>query len=87
MWHVYILRCNDDSFYTGITTDIKERLVRHNCGSGSQYTKLRRPVELLYTECFENKGAAKKREIEIKGFSIANKKRLIKFGTGERFPT
>ncbi|NQU18615.1 GIY-YIG nuclease family protein [bacterium] len=87
MWHVYILKCNDSSFYTGIATDVQSRLHRHNSGRGSKYTRLRRPAELLYTEEFTNKAEAKDREKEIKKFSIDNKKRLIKLGMGHRFPS
>lgn len=87
MWHVYILRCKDDSFYTGITTNVKDRLQRHNSGRASKYTKARRPVELLYTEEFLIEAKAKTREVEIKKLSHDNKKRLIKFGTGHRFPS
>jgi len=87
IWYVYILRCNDDSFYTGISTNVGERLLRHNNGKGSKYTRSRRPVELAYMEKFQTKSQALKREIEIKKLSVENKKKLIKFGIGQRFPS
>ena len=87
MWCVYILQCNDGSLYTGITSDIKNRLERHNSGRASKYTRSRRPVKLLYKEQFTTKSEALRREIEINDFSIDNKKRLIKYGLGQRFPS
>ena len=80
MWFVYIVRCNDGTLYTGITNDLQKRINRHNDGSGATYTKIRRPVKLVYKEEFNTKGEALKREIEIKDFSRENKKKLIKFG-------
>jgi len=87
MWHVYILQCNDGSFYAGASTNVKNRLKRHNNGKASRYTRARRPVGLLYTEKFDTKSEALRREIEIKDFSLENKRRLIKFGLGQRFPS
>ncbi len=82
MWYVYILKCDDGSYYTGISMDVNVRLQKHNSGKGSRYTRTRRPVALEYVERFESKGMASKREIEIKDFSVENKQRLIKFGNG-----
>jgi putative endonuclease len=87
MWYVYILRCKDGSFYTGISVDVEKRLERHNNSKGAKYTRARRPVELLYAEKFDTKIEAIKREIEIKSFSRENKIKLIKFGLGQRFPS
>ena len=84
MWHVYILECADGSFYTGVTADIKDRLKRHNSGSGSKHTRTRRPVKLLYLEEFSVQKRAINREKEIKLFSIQIKQRLIKYGLGRR---
>lgn len=80
MWYIYILRCADGSFYTGITTDLENRLKHHNSGKGSKYTRTRRPVELAHSEKAENKSKALIREIQIKKLSAKNKARLIKFG-------
>ena len=87
MWFVYILECNDKTFYTGISQDLIERVARHNIGRGSAYTKLRRPVALIYSEGFETKSKARLREIEIKDFSAENKRRLIRYGNGKKFLT
>jgi len=85
MWVVYIVRCKDNSFYCGITQDVKARVDRHNEGKGAKFTRTRKPVELLYSEELPTKSAALKREIEIKNFSRKNKIKLIKQGTGDRF--
>ena len=80
-WYIYILKCSDDSFYTGITTDLKERIKRHNSGDGAKYTRTRRPVNLIYARKIDSKSEAKRKEIEIKSLSRENKERLIK-GSG-----
>ena len=82
VWSIYIVRCSDNSFYTGIATDVKKRIKRHNDGKGSKYTRSHRPVKLMYTEKFDNKLDASKREIEIKKLSVINKCKLI-----GRFPS
>ncbi|MBM3251738.1 MAG: GIY-YIG nuclease family protein [Candidatus Omnitrophica bacterium] len=87
MWYIYILRCNDGSFYTGISSDIQKGLLVHNRGKGSKYTRSKRPVELIYAEETDTKSQAKKRELEVKALSRENKKKLIKFGKGRRFPS
>ena len=77
-YHLYILRCNDNSLYTGVTLDIEKRLIKHNSGKGAKYTASRRPVQLVYSEKCKDKGAALKREIEIKKWSKAKKEKLLK---------
>lgn len=75
----YILKCNDNSLYTGSTNDIKKRLHEHNnLKSWAHYTKIRRPVELIYFEEFETLSEARKRECEIKKLSKIQKEKLIK---------
>ena len=81
---IYILRCSDGSYYTGLTDDLKHRVETHRQGRGSEYTRSKRPIQLIYFEERQNTVEAKKREIEIKGLSRANKERLIKYGTGVR---
>ena len=77
-YFVYILRCADDTLYTGITTDIVRRVEEHNSSDkGAKYTKLRRPVELVYSEKSENRSSASKREYAIKKLSRAQKLELI----------
>lgn len=76
--YIYILRCADGTYYTGYTTDVEERLRTHNEGRGAKYTRGRLPVKLVYTEEFEEKSHAMKREWEIKHrFSKEEKERLI----------
>jgi putative endonuclease len=75
--YVYVLRCSDDSLYTGYTTDVERRVAEHDAGDGAKYTRGRTPVELVHVEEFDSKSAAMRREHEIKGFSRARKERLV----------
>ncbi len=79
-WVVYIVQCADGTFYTGITNDLERRLKQHNAGTASRYTRCRLPVVLIYQEVQPTKGAALKRELEIKSLSRKAKKRLINQG-------
>ncbi len=73
-WFVYILRCADESFYTGITTDIDRRLQEHNEGmQGAAYTRSRRPVKLVYREPAKDRSAALQREHAIRKLSRQDK--------------
>lgn len=74
-WCVYILRCADGSFYTGITTDPSRRLAEHNGDGprGARYTRSRRPVELVYAEPAPSRDAAARREAAIKRLDRARK--------------
>jgi len=77
-YFVYILKCNDDSFYTGIAIDVDKRVNEHNNSSkGAKYTKARRPVKLLYKEKYKDRSSACKREYAIKQLSRDEKKVLI----------
>lgn len=77
----YILRCSDDSLYTGSTNDMEKRLHEHNhLKSGAHYTKIRRPVELVYSESFETMSEARKREYVIKQMKREEKVVLMKNG-------
>ena len=78
-WIVYILRCKDDSLYTGITIDMERRLLEHNGDNrlGSRYTRARRPVTLVYQEQVASRSLAAKREAQIKQLSKADKELLI----------
>ena len=76
-WWVYLLRCTDGSLYTGITTDIERRLIQHNAGTASKYTRSRRPVEMVYSKSFPNHGAALRREAAIKALTRNDKQELI----------
>lgn len=76
-WYVYILRCRDDSLYTGITRDVEKRLATHNRGTGAKYTRSRTPVELVYSEVCSDKSGALRRELEIKALTRQKKLELI----------
>lgn len=77
MNYVYILRCADDSLYTGWTNNLEKRLKVHSSGKGAKYTKARLPVELVYHEEFDDKIAAMKREYEIKQLTRKEKLELL----------
>ncbi|VAX07460.1 COG2827: putative endonuclease containing a URI domain [hydrothermal vent metagenome] len=76
-WVVYILKCRDDSYYTGITNDLDKRISDHNAGTGAKYTRGRGPVELIYTEPHEGRSSASKREFFIKKLTRRQKEALI----------
>ena len=76
-WFVYILRCGDDTLYTGVTNDIDARLAKHRNGTGAKYTRSRGPYEVLLTEEHADRSAASKREAQIKSLSRAEKLALI----------
>ena len=76
-WQVYIVRCADDSLYTGVAVDVPDRVRVHNAGKGARYTRSRGPVELVYSEPAEGRGAALKREYAIKQLSRPQKLALI----------
>lgn len=75
--YVYIIKCIDDTLYTGYTTDLARRMKRHNDGLASKYTRGRTPVELVYYEVLGTKSDAMKREIAIKKLSKSKKLELI----------
>jgi len=75
--YVYVLRCADDSLYTGYTTDVERRVAEHDAGEGAKYTRGRTPVELVHGEEFAEKSAAMSREYEIKQLSRREKERLV----------
>lgn len=77
MEFVYIIKCADDTLYTGWTNNLDKRISDHNKGLGAKYTKGRGPVELLYYEVFETKSEALKREYYIKTLTREEKLKLI----------
>lgn len=77
MNYTYILRCRDNTLYTGWTNDIEKRVCDHNSGKGAKYTRSRKPVELIYYEQFETKEEAMRREYEIKRLTRRQKEQLI----------
>lgn len=77
-WTVYMLRCADDSLYTGIAKDVTARLDTHNAGKGAKYTRARLPVRLVWSESAEDRSAATKREIALKKLDRQKKLALVK---------
>lgn len=78
IWFIYIVRCADNSLYTGITTDLKRRVDEHNTGAvGAKYTRSRRPVKMVYHERAENRSQASRREYQIKKMSLQSKLKMI----------
>ena len=76
-WVVYILECGDNSLYTGITTDLPTRLAAHRADTGAKYTRGRGPLHLVFQEQVPDRGAATRREGEIKALDVRAKRRLI----------
>ena len=76
---VYILKCSDQTLYTGYTNNLTKRIVAHNTGkTAAKYTRSRRPVKLVYSETFRTLSPALKREAAIKKLSRTEKLKLIK---------
>ncbi|MBQ2662022.1 MAG: GIY-YIG nuclease family protein [Clostridia bacterium] len=76
-YYTYILKCSDDTLYTGYTDDVNKRLATHNSGKGAKYTKARLPVTLVYFEEYETKSEAMKREASIKKLTRQEKLALL----------
>ena len=77
MNYTYILKCSDETLYTGWTNHLEKRLADHNAGKGAKYTKSRLPVEIVYYETFASKEEAMRREYAIKKLSRKEKLKLI----------
>jgi len=76
-YYTYLLLCCDNSLYCGSTSNLKNRLKRHNDGEGAQWTKMRRPVKLVYFEFYNSLVSARRRELQIKGWTMKKKLNLI----------
>ena len=76
-WTVYLARCSDGSFYTGITTDPQRRVAEHNARKGAAYTRARLPIALVYAEPAANRAAALRREHAIRQLSRGEKEKLV----------
>lgn len=76
MWFVYVIRCADGTFYTGVTTDPGRRLAEHNAGLGGAYTRAKRPVRFIFKEAHPSRSSAFKREAEIKQWPRKKKEAL-----------
>jgi len=83
-WYVYILRCADETLYTGVATDLDARVSTHNAGKGAKYTRGRRPVVLVYQETAIDRAAAQRREAEIKRMGVELKRQLVKLQSSAR---
>lgn len=77
-YYVYILLCEDGSYYTGYAKNVKKRFTQHKNGRGARYTKLNKPEKIVYREELTTCGEAIRREKEIKSFSHRKKQRLVK---------
>ncbi len=77
MHYVYIVKCSDDTLYTGYTDNIEKRIITHNEGHGAKYTRGRLPVELCFFETYNTKSEAMSREYRIKQLSRKKKLELI----------
>jgi len=75
--YMYILKCSDGTYYTGSTNDLEKRLWQHQNGEGSEYTKKRRPVELVYFEEYDRIDYAFYREQQVKDWNRKKKEALI----------
>ena len=77
LFYVYILQCNDGSYYTGHTDDLEKRIAQHQSGELCGYTSTRRPVQLVFSAEFQSRDEAFARERQIKGWCQAKKGALI----------
>ena len=82
-WYLYILKCSDGTFYTGITDDVSRRLAEHNAGKGAKYTRGRGPVVLGFCKVVESKSNALKEEYRIKQLSRLAKAEMCSQYSGE----
>ena len=76
-FYVYLLQCSDHSLYCGSTINLKNRLKEHNSGEAAAWTNKRRPVKLVYYEVYDSLVSARRREKQIKGWTIKKKLNLI----------
>lgn len=83
-WFLYIVKCADDSFYTGITKEIGQRLQAHNTGKGARYTRSHGPCELVYFERLKSIQEAMKREVAVKRMSRKRKESLVDSFPGQK---
>lgn len=76
-YYAYLARCNDDTLYAGYTNNLEEREAKHNNGKGAHYTRIRRPIKIVYSEEFVNRSDAMKREYQLKQLKKEEKEKLI----------
>lgn len=77
MWFVYILLCEDESLYTGVTNNLEKRFLDHKNGKGGRYTRSHKPIKIIYSEQLESQSEALKRERQIKSWSREQKIRIL----------
>jgi len=77
MWYVYLLLCEDGSFYTGVSNNLEKRFEEHRLGRGAKYTRSHKPVKLVHQEQFSTHSEALKREIKIKSWSRSKKIKIL----------
>ena len=82
VWSLYILRCSDGSFYTGVTNDLDRRFRMHQNGKASRFTRTRRPVALVYSEPCGTRSQALTRECAVKALGRPGKEALVAKGGG-----
>ena len=77
-WFLYVVRCKDNTLYTGVTTDVERRLHEHNSSKrGARYTRYRRPIKLVYWERHQNQSEAQQAEYKFKQLSKKEKEKII----------
>ncbi|OHA11600.1 MAG: hypothetical protein A3H71_02990 [Candidatus Sungbacteria bacterium RIFCSPLOWO2_02_FULL_48_13b] len=84
MWFTYLMLCKGNSIYTGVTNDVENRFKAHKAGKGGHYTSSHKPVKILYSEKFNTRSEALKREAEIKSWRREEKLVLVKSGMQAR---
>ncbi|MDD5557354.1 MAG: GIY-YIG nuclease family protein [bacterium] len=83
-WYLYIIRCRDGTWYSGITNNLDQRIRDHNRGRGCRYTKYRWPVRLVYSESFPDRSSALRREARIQRWSRRRKEEMMGIRTPAR---
>jgi predicted GIY-YIG superfamily endonuclease len=82
-WTVYILQCADGTLYTGVTSDLEQRILKHEKGTGAKYLRGRAPYELVFSETHPDRSSALKRELQIKSFGRTQKLALSKISPAQ----
>jgi putative endonuclease len=77
-YYVYVILCEDGSFYTGYTKNVNARMKLHMNGKGARYTRMHRPKKLVYTEQFKTRAEAMKRERKVKTMGHQKKRELVR---------
>jgi putative endonuclease len=77
-WFVYIIKCEDDSLYTGYTDNLQNRFEKHKSGKGAKYTRSHKPKQIVFFKKYDNKIVAQKKEREIKNLTHEEKIKFIK---------